>query len=256
MHLPLSRLTISIVSHGHGPLVVQLLNDLDLLPSLRGAVVVITLNLLNEQLDTTRIRHLRIELIRNTNPKGFGANHNEAFRRCETEWFGVLNPDLRVTDDVFSELLAAVVDNAGIALVAPRVLNSAGGIEDSVRENLTPWSILKRTLTPHPRPRPPAGKGFRWYAGMFYLIRSSAYAALGGFDERYFLYCEDYDLCARMYLEGRQLVHMPSVTVVHDAQRNSHRSGRHLRLHLASLLRVWRSTPVWRIAMALRARAP
>lgn len=252
MHDPQNPLTLSIVSHGHGSLLTRLLDDLNTLPSLRGTLVIVTLNLIYEQLDTDGFKNLRIELIRNVSPKGFGANHNQAFRRCSTAWFGILNPDLRITHDVFTDLLALAAKDDGIALVAPRVLNSSGGVEDSVRHNLTPLSLLKRTVFNSSRARAPDVSKFCWYAGMFYLIRSSTYAAIGGFDERYFLYCEDYDLCARMHLQGRLLVHAPMVAVVHDAQRDSHRSGRHLWLHLKSLVRVWLSAPVWRIAVCQR----
>jgi GT2 family glycosyltransferase len=242
-------LTLSIVSHGHGPLLLRLLADLNAVQPLRNLRVLVTLNLRTENLDPTPFANLRIETIRNIVPKGFGANHNQAFRDCTTEWFGILNPDLRVVDDVFSQLLVHAVDQPAVALLTPRVLNSTGGIEDSVRENLTPLSILKRMLAPRsPRQLPAGTPEFRWYAGMFYLIRSKAYAELAGFDERYFLYCEDYDLCARMHLKEWLLIQAPMVTVVHDAQRDSHRSGQYLRMHLVSLLRVWMSTPVWRIA--------
>ena len=248
-------LTLSVVSHGHGALLLRLLSDLHSQELMRGVRVLVTLNLQAESFDFVPFAGLEIEVIRNPEPRGFGANHNQAFQRCTTEWFGILNPDLRVSDGVFSRMLDQAKNQPAIGLMAPRVLNSAGGIEDSLRENLTPWSILKRVLDPQRQAESKASSDrFRWYAGMFYIVRSSDFRRLGGFDERYFLYCEDYDLCARMHLQGNELRHVPSATVVHDAQRDSHRSSAHLRRHLASLLRVWCSTPVWRIAMQQRSR--
>lgn len=243
-------LTLSVVSHGHGALLMRLLNDLHSQVLLRRVRVLVTLNLKAEGFDPAPFTGLRIEVIRNAEPQGFGANHNHAFRQCDTEWFGILNPDLRVTSDVFFLMLAQAKNHPRVALMAPSVLNSAGGVEDSVRENLTPWSVLKRVLgtRSHGVSQPASGR-FYWYAGMFHLVRSSEFRQLGGFDERYFLYCEDYDLCARMHLQGHELHHVSSATVVHDAQRDSHRRGAHLKRHLASLVRVWCSAPVWRIAM-------
>jgi GT2 family glycosyltransferase len=87
--------------------------------------------------------------------------------------------------------------------------------------------------------------GFFWVAGMFLLMRATAYREIGGFDERFFLYCEDYDVCARMRRAGYSIVLAPATLAVHDAQRGSLRSMRHLRWHVASLFRVWTSSAFW-----------
>ena len=84
---------------------------------------------------------------------------------------------------------------------------------------------------------------------MFLLFESAAYLDLGGFDERYFMYCEDYDICARLRLSGRAYSVLMECEVVHDAQRASRRSRQHLRWHLQSLMRVWLSRPFWRVAL-------
>jgi N-acetylglucosaminyl-diphospho-decaprenol L-rhamnosyltransferase len=243
------QLTISIVSHGHGPLVVQLLRDLDDLPSLRGVTVVVTLNLPDEILDISPFQNLRIKIRRNLASIGFSANHNHAFGLCTTPWFAVLNPDLRISSSIFEQLIVEAAGDDGIALVAPRVMNSKGNTEDSVRRNLTPWSVISRRMR-HVDSIVASDTGaFRWYAGMFFLIRSAAYAQVKGFDERYFLYCEDYDLCARLHLKSLKIVYAESICVVHDAQRHSHKSIRYSWFHLKSMMRVWLSAPVWRIAL-------
>ncbi len=69
------------------------------------------------------------------------------------------------------------------------------------------------------------------------LFRSEVYSELAGFDERYFLYYEDVDLCRRLRRRGYDVRLLPSVSAVHDARRESRRSLRHLRWHLASMLR-------------------
>jgi GT2 family glycosyltransferase len=159
----------------------------------------------------------------------------------------VLNPDLSLPADVFTPLIRAAAA-ARAALIAPCIVNSQGGIEDSVRWNLTPWSLLKRRLG-FAGEAETADGGFRWFAGMFYVVDSTAYRAVGGFDTRYFLYCEDYDLCARMHLAKSNLLYAPDVHVLHDARRSSWKSSRYLVMHLRSMLRVWLSRPVWRIAI-------
>jgi N-acetylglucosaminyl-diphospho-decaprenol L-rhamnosyltransferase len=250
--------TISIVSHGHGDMLLQLLGDLASEPTLAGARVIVTLNLKSEDFDETVFRNLQLTILRNETPLGFGANHNRAFQYCQTPWFVVLNPDLRLAGHPpFDSLLACARQHANVGVVAPLVVSSKGETEDSVRWNLTPWSLVSRHLFGRrdvPIIESPAqpGQTFRWLAGMCMMIDSAAFRSLGGFDERYFLYCEDYDLCARLYNTGHKVIVDTSSRVIHDAQRGSHRSRRYLYWHVSSLLRVWTSGPFWRIVLQAR----
>jgi N-acetylglucosaminyl-diphospho-decaprenol L-rhamnosyltransferase len=254
--------TISIVSHGHGALLEQLLEDLDNRPALAGVRVILTWNLGAAEFDLSRFNNLEFKVLSNEAPRGFGANHNRAFRYCETAWFVVLNPDLRLTErPPFESLLSCAKRLPDVGLVAPVVVSSAGAPEDSVRWNLTPWSLVQRYVfrrfqaasvnPPHELTYP-----FRWLAGMCLMVDSEAFRAVGGFDERFFLYCEDYDLCARLYNSGHRLLLDRRSRVVHDAQRGSHRSRRHLYWHITSLLRVWTSRAFWQIVLQPRQAEP
>lgn len=247
-------LTLSVVSHGHGALLWRLLDDLQHHPSLRGARVIVTLNV-PEDFNRARWPGLDLLVLRNEQPQGFGANHNAAFRQATGRWFGVLNPDLRLPDDPFPTLLAAAGAQARPGLVAPRIVDPEGRDEDSVRANLTPWSLLRRRFDPGAGRVSVAADGgapvFFWLAGMFLLFSVDAYRRISGFDERFFLYCEDYDICARLRLAGADIAIVPGATVVHEAQRDSRRSSRHLRWHLASLARVWTSPVFWRVTLGV-----
>ena len=72
---------------------------------------------------------------------------------------------------------------------------------------------------------------------MFILFRSEAYMQVKGFDERYFMYYEDADIGRRLARKGWKTMLEPNTTVIHDAQRASHRSIRHLQWHLKSMFR-------------------
>lgn len=250
----MAELTVSIVSHGHGSLVAALLADLAALsPPPR---VILTFNIPEDDGFLATIAGIEVRRLRNDTPKGFGANHNTAFALSTTPWFAVLNPDVRLPTPPFARLLAAATGDPAVAVIAPRIVAPDGSDEDSVRSNLTPWSLIARHLGGR---RAVGAGGFRWLAGMFLLVRADAFAAVGGFDERFFLYCEDYDLCARLTVAGHRLMLARDLAVVHDARRDSRRSARHLRWHLASLFRVWTSAAfvrlTWRTWRAPRAVA-
>jgi len=246
-------ITLSVVCHGHGKLLHSLLCDLNSFETLAGASVVVTLNLPSDQIDPREYPNLRLHVIRNRRRQGFARNHNAAFSHCATTWFAVLNPDLRMPIDPFASMIRLAERDPRTALVAPVVTDSAGNVEDSVRTNLSPTSLLFRRLSPRATARSYqshlASGEFCWFGGMFMLFRASAFRAVRGFDERFFLYCEDYDICARLHLEGYTLQLESGSRVIHDAQRTSHRSARHLGWHLRSLFRVWSSRPFWRITL-------
>jgi GT2 family glycosyltransferase len=232
-------LTASVVSHGQ----MELVNDLvgDLIAHAGGTLkrLVVTINVPEALPLRSGDAPFEVVVLRNDGARGFGANHNLAFQHCDTPWFAVLNPDLRVGPGAAAALLAAARPGDGI--LAPRILDADGRPADSARRLPTPWQIVARRRGQHGR----ADARFEWLAGMCLLIDAAAFRAAGGFDERYFLYCEDVDLCLRMQLAGRRLRLVEGVGVVHDARRQSHRSLRYLGWHLRSLARLWLSRSFW-----------
>jgi N-acetylglucosaminyl-diphospho-decaprenol L-rhamnosyltransferase len=202
--------------------------------------LVVTLNVAEPEPLRAEGAPFEVIVLSNDRARGFGANHNRAFAHCETPWFAVLNPDLRFSDDALGRLLAASDSNDG--LVAPLILNADGTGADAARRLPTPLQVAMRRLMP---PQSGADSSFEWLAGMCLVLKSESFRSVDGFDERYFMYCEDTDLCLRMQLAGWRLRHVPGVQVVHDARRASHRSPRHFLWHATSLLRLWISAPYW-----------
>lgn len=252
----MTSVTISIISHGQGRLVVDLLHDLSRQTLADRLDVVLTLNV-PEAFDAAAFDRLRIRVIRNARPKGFGANHNAALQDADTPWVLVMNPDIRLDDETLIETLITRPRSEAAGLVAPVIRNSRGEQEDSIRRNLDPLSLLGRMATHHNVAVDPGSDSgrFFWVAGMFMALPLNVWRETGGFDERFFLYCEDYDLCARLVLLGYRIELDQGVHAIHDAQRSSRKSAKYLRWHITSLLRVWSSRSFWRIwATDLRGR--
>jgi N-acetylglucosaminyl-diphospho-decaprenol L-rhamnosyltransferase len=233
--------TVSIVSHGQAGQVAELLNDLGLHCRERIEKVVLTLNRPETLPFELEAFGFPVQLVQNARALGFGENHNRAFRHCETDWFLVLNPDVRLGADVLAELLARSSDKT--AVLAPQEFSSEGTLVENLRGLVTPLELIRRQVLKRPPP-PPGQNG--WVKGMFMLLRSSAYRSVHGFDERFFLYCEDFDLCARLIIHGWAVEHHRDVEVRHAWQRGSHHSMQKLRLHLKSLLQMWCSGTYWK----------
>lgn len=242
------EITVSVVSHGQERLLAALLEDLSAITASKSCPVrsaVITHNIGMRELGCPQNIVERCHVIVNSRPKGFGANHNAAFVHCDTEWFAVLNPDIRVDAEVFGRLIEHARPEDGV--LAPSLIEPASGALAPRRGLLTPWEILRRRL---PRWQPPTNAV--WFPGAFLVIRSSVFRQIGGFDERYHLYAEDFDLCARLRLAGWMLHDVPEVRVEHNAQRSSHVQWRYLRWHMTSLLRLWSGATFWRYRALLR----
>lgn len=234
---PQDLLSLSIVSHGHGALVRDLLGDIA--RAGRGVEVLLTLNVPETLPFDPATFDFPLRVIVNAAPKGFGANHNAAFRLARGGRFGVLNPDVRFDSDPFPALLAELADPAA-GVVAPAVYSPAGAIEDSARKFPTLGSLARKALAGAPPLDYAVGdRTFSpdWVAGMFMLMRRDAFERARGFDERYFLYYEDVDLCRRLRGLGYDVRLVPGARVTHDARRRSRSNLRHALSHLASMAR-------------------
>lgn len=231
-------IAVSIVSHGHGAMVQRLLAQLAACPEVSR--IIVTRNIPEAEPVATGGR---VEVIDNgPHPRGFAENHNAAFAHCREGYFCPLNPDIELDGNPFPALLAAL-DDCRADLVAPLVRSPDGAVEDYARRFPTPGQLLAKAF---------GGDGGRyrvkasdpaffpeWVAGMFMLFRSASFAALRGFDEGYFLYYEDVDICVRAWQQGMRVLSCPRVGVVHDARRDSRRKLQHLRWHLASMCRYF-----------------
>lgn len=239
--------SLSIVSHGHKKFILPLLEDLVALGR-SDFEVVLTLNLPEDLAIDSSALSFPFTLIQNSVPKTFAENHNAAFAASCGHYFVVLNPDIRLTSDPFDALQMLLQKNPN-SVCAPLIMNESGMLEDSARNFPTPLFLVKKLF----------GKIFNarlasdfvpsendvstpdWVAGMFIAVPRNIYSSLHGLDERYRMYYEDVDFCARARLAGCKILLDGHVKVTHEAQRDSHRKLRYLAWHLSSALRFFTS---------------
>ena len=239
--MPARDITLSVVSHGHNALVNGLLEDVSRICADRVKLL-LTENIPDPVPLAIKGYSCPVETIVNDHVKGFGANHNAAFKRCSTPYFCVCNPDILLREDPFPSLLEALADPR-VAVAGPLVRSPAGRVEDSARRFPTAASLLKKAFVEKRQPDYPTDRGpleADWVAGMFMLFRREAFEAVRGFDEAYFLYYEDVDVCYRLHARGAAVVFEPRAEVIHDARRASRRDLRLALHHLAGIFRFLR----------------
>jgi hypothetical protein len=240
-----SSLVVSVVSHGHGALVQRLLQQIAEMNSAAVSRVVLTLNL-PEAEPPDCVWPFVLDVRRNLHPQGFGANHNAALDSATEAFVCVLNPDVELVGDPFGGLVASASQadaGGGLILSYAEQVDSLGRVQGCERVLPSPWALFLRRFLGRRETR------VDWVNAACMVMPLAAWQQLRGFDESYHMYCEDVDLCLRLRLAGGRLLKAP-VRVLHVGARASSRNLRHLRWHVFSLLKLWRS-PVYRQARNL-----
>ncbi len=244
------EISISVVSHLHSHLIFGLFKDLHKHCKNHSIEVILTLNKEEELPFSPNDFFFPMRIIKNSIPKGFAQNHNQAFKQIQGEFFCILNPDIRLQSDPFPGLLECLKQNKSVGIASPKVTNEKNEIEDSARYFPTPLKILCKLfgkcrgsdyLIQNGRIYPD------WVAGMFMLIPSEIFRRAGHFNEGFFLYYEDVDLCARLRLLGYEIALCPDSVVIHHAQRTSHHNFQFLWWHLKSMAKFFTSIAFFKI---------
>lgn len=242
-------LSISIVSHGHQNFVQSLIKDLVRIGR-KDMEVILTWNLENEKIEFSQENlPFKLRVICNNVPKGFAENHNAAFRASSGANFVILNPDISLTADPFPALLRVIKENDP-AICAPLITDAENQREDSARHFPSPFSLVKKAFTKivgtsteiDKVPETENTYHPDWIAGMFMVIPRNVFVKLNGLHERYHLYYEDVDFCARARCNGIKILVSKKASAIHHAQRKSHRSLRFFKWHLQSATKFFLSS--------------
>jgi N-acetylglucosaminyl-diphospho-decaprenol L-rhamnosyltransferase len=235
-----SQVTISIVSHGHGSMVIDLLRDLAMVTDCTFDVV-LTLNIAEVESFKEYIWPFKVTVIRNLRPRGFAQNHNTAFSTSNSPFFCIINPDIRLHKGSINALIHSLGDpSCGAA--GPLVLSPQLGVEDSARKFPTLPRLAKRFITGVRESEYKIGHSLLsvdWLAGMFVVFGRETYVTVGGFDEGFFMYLEDVDICRRIRAKNLQVCLNPEFQVIHAAQRASKKNIQHLTWHIRSVFRYF-----------------
>ncbi len=159
---------------------------------------------------------------------GFGAAANRGVAATTSELVAVLNPDVVVEPGSIKALVDLLESDPQLAIVGPRIENPDGTLYPSVRTFPCLRDAVGHAFLSYLAPRNRFSRRYRlldwdhgeaadvdWVAGTFMLVRRSALESLGGFDESYFMYVEDVDLCWRAGKAGWRVGYEPAAQVIH-----------------------------------------
>lgn len=184
---------------------------------------------------------------------GYGAAHNLALRSLSAvpaPYHLILNPDIRLQSGALGELAAVMDSMPHVGLLMPRVLYPNGSTQYLCKLLPTPFDLVARRFARGPLRRlfdeRMAGYDMKHFdysrpayvpvlSGCFMVTRRSVLESIGGFDERYFLYMEDTDLCRRIGDVSR-LLFWPYTTVTHSHAQGSYKNMPLLFRHIKSAI--------------------
>jgi N-acetylglucosaminyl-diphospho-decaprenol L-rhamnosyltransferase len=179
--------------------------------------------------------------------RGLAAAANVGVDKASGPTFALLNPDVRATSAGDFPRLEEELAEDGIGAVAPALVLPDGTLQDSARWVPNPLDLVVRRISRRDRGavRVTNPVDVEWATAACLVIRRSAFDRIGGFDERYFLYFEDVDLCVRLRAAGFRVRYDPTVRVHHDYRAASRASVRtpETRYHIRSALRFFQRTP-------------
>lgn len=226
-----ANLTISIVNFNGGEYLDKCLASIKKFYG--GAIVYVVDNAsTDDSLKSIKSKHSWVNIIENEDNLGFGKAHNQVLRILKTEYVLILNPDTEIKKDTIQIMLQFMDDNPDVGAATCKILLPDGSFD---------WASHRGFPTPVASLRYFLGDDSLYHlsnrdfnkvhevdaiSGSFFMTRKDvlekvgpppgpASSGAGGFDEDYFMYAEDIDLCYRIKQKGYIIMFVPQVSIVH-----------------------------------------
>lgn len=163
-------------------------------------------------------------IIQNSKNNGFGSANNLGAKKAKGEILFFLNPDAEIISQNISLVVAEFENNPILGILGSRLMESSGRVQKwSAGAKITLGNILKNNLQKASDEKYWQSKEkieVFWVAGTALFIRRASFLQLEGFDENFFAYFEDVDLCNRTHLLGKKVIYFPEFSVMHHGGKS------------------------------------
>ena len=197
-----------------------------------------------------KIQNDSVEYIYSNKNVGFGKGHNSILHKLtsENKYHLILNPDVRFHPEILEKLVLKMESNESFSMIAPRVLNSNNELLYTARRYPSLFELIfrflgifkkftirgeyknqnhKQSFSPH------------FVQGSFMLFKTEDLLRLEGFDERYFMYMEDVDICRKIDLSGKRKLYFPATEIIHTHRKGSSKEFRLFFIHISSIIKYF-----------------
>lgn len=176
---------------------------------------------------------------------GFGKGHNYILDKLDSKYHAIVNPDVLLKDDAFFSIIKYLDENKDIGMCIPNITDEQGNRLEVYRLELTIFDMFirmfcngmfKKRKAKHTMQNMDYTKPFQvpFGQGSFLVIRTELYKKLQGFDDNFFMYLEDADLCKRVN-QVSKLMYYPDATIIHKWEKGSHKNKTLFKYHISSM---------------------
>jgi N-acetylglucosaminyl-diphospho-decaprenol L-rhamnosyltransferase len=198
-------------------------------------VVVVDNGSVDRSAELVEKRFPQARVLRNEN-RGFAHGNNRGFEITDSDYVLFVNPDVEIKEGMFGDLLGLLEARPLVGLMGCRQLDEDGTLFPTIRRFPTPARSLFEAFGSERFPIRASWMGERqldpapyehestcdWVSGSFMLARRAAVRDAGLMDERFFLFSEETDLCARIKAAGWEVRYLPEMTILHYFGKNGH----------------------------------
>ncbi|MCF6186290.1 MAG: glycosyltransferase family 2 protein [Desulfobulbaceae bacterium] len=202
------RICIIIVNYNTGLLLSRCLDSIRAQKESDCRVIVVDNASVDKSLELIRSGYPEVLLIGNDRNLGFAAANNQAIRETEAELLFFLNPDTELQPGCLAEIRAFMAAHPEVGLAGPAIVNSDGSHHSTVEERYPGSHYTCGEVDELPG-------DIAWILGAALIASRSVIAEVGGFDERFFLYAEDIDLCLEIRKRNWLLGYIANAKVLH-----------------------------------------
>lgn len=196
----------------------------------------------------------KIEYIFGHGNVGYGAAHNIAIRKSielDSKYHVVINPDIEFGGEIIEVINDYMNQHIENGLLMPKVLYPNGELQYLCKLIATPFDLIGRRFFPLKKYVEKRNNKYELrftdynqiinvpsLSGCFMFIRTDILKQIEGFDERFFMYCEDFDLCRRIGKLSKTIF-FPKVSITHNYEKGSYRNNKLLNYHIQSAIKYF-----------------
>lgn len=193
-------------------------------------------------------KHSDIEYIFVGKNIGFGKAHNIVLDKVNSSFHLILNPDVTFSPDIISTLINKLKSNSEVSFITPKIVYPNNEKQFVCRKHLTLFDLINRKLKVSKNQLLKNEYRYQdlekpfypdFIHGCFMLFKTEDFKLLKGFDERYFLYMEDADLCRKIDEIGKKKYYCPKVEITHQHKKGSSKSIKLFFRHTSSAVKYF-----------------
>ena len=197
-----------------------------------------------------KIQNDSVEYIYSNKNLGFGKGHNSILHKLSSEnkFHLILNPDVSFHPEILEKLVLKMESNESISMIAPRVLNTNNELLYTARRYPSLFELIFRflgifkkftTIGEYKNQNHKQSFSPDFVQGSFMLFKTEDLLRLEGFDERYFMYMEDVDICRKIDLSGKRKLYFPATEIIHTHRKGSSKEFRLFFIHISSIIKYF-----------------